>query len=241
MMLCDICRYSCECHGLINSDYSCEYFERKGKIMSDEIIVKCNETFNCGWYVKRFGGGYLHKDLIWRRSTGFSSSSCYQFGDALGYYMTKADAIKCLQKYLCKESCKIQNLATAYGMGKRLHELLERGQNMKKGDVVIIDDWSYSKIVVNGKFVSPPLRLRSCGGWIDGRCVVVEVNCTLPITNTYGLPEYNDTIIQMLNTNEVIFIEQRFLKPITHTLTIDGKTVKLSHESYENLKAQLIN
>lgn len=105
---------------------------------------------------------------------------------------------------------------------------------MKKGDVVIIQDSSYSRIIMDGKLENGQyenVRYR--------RCVIIEVGCNFPQTSPWSDVKNNNTIVQDCKTAEVIFILERFLKLEKHTIVIDGKTIELSHESFLNIKEQL--
>lgn len=183
--------------------------------MKDEITILCNESYGCGWYIHR-PNGYLHKDLIWRSSTGFSSSSCYRFGAAPGYYATRTQAEIMLQTYL----------------------QIERGQNMKVGDRVIARDLSYAKAVEDGKLVGCQRGLYKDLGATPA--IVVAMNCKLP-NESYQQNHLNDTIVQVISTNEIVFIHGGFLQPVVRNITIDGQIVELSEQSYQNLKKQFIN
>ena len=108
---------------------------------------------------------------------------------------------------------------------------------MKKGDLVVIHDRSYSRVVRNGTM----LNGGECLPYRDGtQFVVIETGCRFPRTSRYPGDNYNDTAIQGINAGEVVFIEESFLRPIKHTITIDDRTVEISHESFLSLKKQLI-
>lgn len=108
---------------------------------------------------------------------------------------------------------------------------------MKKGDLVVVCDPSYSRMVKNGKLVrTHSFFLRHS----NKQFVVVETNCCFPQTAPWPDADCrNDTVIQAVDTDEVIFIPSRFLRPVKHTIEIDGKAVVISHESYEALKKSL--
>ena len=108
---------------------------------------------------------------------------------------------------------------------------------MRKGDRVIVRNDSYSTVVVDGEL--------KCGHESPHttrykQCIIVELGCRFPRTSPWKGDNHNDTVVQIIKTGEVVFIEERFLQPTTHEIIIDGKTIKLSHESYNNLKEQLI-
>lgn len=113
---------------------------------------------------------------------------------------------------------------------------------MKKGDIVTIKDSSWTRSVVDGKLVHELLNHSFEYG---KKYTVVETGCMFPNTGSRGHcfsrtpPTFNNTVIQAVNSGEVVFVEERFLESTTHTLVIDGESVELSHESYLNLKEQL--
>jgi len=104
---------------------------------------------------------------------------------------------------------------------------------MKAGDLVIIKDYSYSKEVEDGVLVDNTYRG-------DKQFIIVETNCVFPNPHEYQLGyTFNNTVIQAVDSGKVIFIEERFLKLTTHKITIDGKTIEISNESYQALKKSL--
>ena len=111
---------------------------------------------------------------------------------------------------------------------------------MKKGDKVKIRDFSYSQCVVGCKLQD----YNGLFGDAKGEFVVVEVDCKFPqtVNQKYWYPdgkEYNDTVLQSIQSGRVVFIEERFLVPAQHTITIDGKEITISHEFYQALKRSL--
>ncbi len=121
---------------------------------------------------------------------------------------------------------------------------------MKKGDVVIIDDGSYTKSVVNGKLVHEHLAFDAEAG---RRYVVVEINCTFPaegnqaLEYSFSLASFNNTVIQAIDSGKVVFIEERFLRLVesTHKVMIDieqdgcavsGMVREISDELYKQIK-----
>lgn len=116
---------------------------------------------------------------------------------------------------------------------------------MKKGDVVIIKDSSYSKVVTNYGLES---------GYGDGgvcnirkkQGTIIEVGCKFPNLHYYQTQIHtcNDTVI-VLDSGEVVFIEERFLKLATHKVMVDirqdggwmyGQIIKISDELYKQIK-----
>jgi len=112
---------------------------------------------------------------------------------------------------------------------------------LKKGDLVWIKDLSYSRIVKNGKLRPPHFEYAAYGQENNKQFIVVEINCKFPKTSVWlDDNEYNDTVIQCVETNEVIFIQKRSLQPVKHKIIINDKTVEISQESFLNLKKQLL-
>lgn len=192
----------------------------KGKIK----ICKSTRNPECGWYIRcKSQSGklvkFLHKDLKWYPMVGWNLRYlCSGVGSAPGYYATRTQAEITLQT----------------------HMNLERGQNMKKGDVVVAYDLSWAQAVKNGKLVSPSRDVH-CRVGRGAPAVIVETGCRFPLTDcSQPDDEYNDTVIQVINTGEVIFTQLEFLQPAKRKITVDGKTVEISHESFEAFKKQFI-
>ena len=106
---------------------------------------------------------------------------------------------------------------------------------MKAGDKVIVRDCSYSHKVVNGS-------LQRVQAWAKGpQFTVVAVRCYFPNPHRFQIEDghYNNTVIQKDDSGEVVFIEERFLIPVKHTIRIDGKDIEISNESFQELKRTL--
>lgn len=116
---------------------------------------------------------------------------------------------------------------------------------MKKSDIVVIDDDSWSRTVKDNKLVHGP----------DGdkhkqdrrQYIVIETGCRFP--NTDSPDSYNNTIIQALDSGKVVFIEERFLRlaklecKIMISVGQDkyimfGKIIKISDELYKKIEAE---
>lgn len=107
---------------------------------------------------------------------------------------------------------------------------------MKKGDRVIIADNSFSRSVINGKLIHENFIKNS------GHYVIVETDCKFPeagLLQSLTPASFNNTVIQEIKTGKVVFIEEQLLKPAKHQIVVDGKTIEISHESFENLKLSL--
>ena len=104
---------------------------------------------------------------------------------------------------------------------------------MKAGDLVTIRDYSYSKEVKDGELQQVV--------YSHQQFIVVETDCKFPNPHQYQLGDrhFNNTVIQAVDSDKVVFIEERFLRPTTHKITIDGKTIEISQESYKALKKSL--
>lgn len=109
---------------------------------------------------------------------------------------------------------------------------------IKTGDKVNVNDGSYS-IKITNKGISTSSGDKYNSGKPRKVYTVILSGCEFPPTGS-RTKTFNNTVIQNDETGEVTFIEERFLQLKEYTLIIDNKTIKLSAESYENLKKQLI-
>lgn len=116
-----------------------------------------------------------------------------------------------------------------------------KGTEMKKGDVVMIGDTSYSRVVGNRNLEEHNKHLKY------RKCVILELDCVFPKTSPWGGGNYNDTIVQFCETGQIMFIEERFLKLVlpTHKVMIDveqisyaicGNIVEISDKLYQEIK-----
>ena len=109
---------------------------------------------------------------------------------------------------------------------------------LQKDDVIVIRDYSYAG------------RIGPDGMTHNGNCEphawqkfkVLITNCAIP---TYMLGSYQriaDTVVVGLEDGIVWFVKSNCVRIIEskHKIIIAGKTIELSHESFENLKKQLI-
>jgi len=80
---------------------------------------------------------------------------------------------------------------------------------MKKGDVVIVCDSSYSRVIKDNKLTCGPDDDRYT--WENNRkkYVIIEIGCSFP--NTGAPNSFNNTVIRAIDSGEVVFIEKRFL------------------------------
>jgi hypothetical protein len=122
---------------------------------------------------------------------------------------------------------------------------------MKKGDVVTIDDGSFTRSVVDGKLIKESLNY---GNEKGKQYVIIETGCSFPNTGSRGfagtsiVTTFNNTVIQAIDSGKVVFIEERFLKlvPPTHEVVVDiifhpgygigGKIVEISDKLYKEIK-----
>jgi len=106
---------------------------------------------------------------------------------------------------------------------------------IKEGDMVVIRDSSYSQTPKDGCLSDSLWR---CDYPEDrkGTFKVLKVGCVIP---SYYKGETNNTIIQSTRSGRIVFIKLGFLEPTQHTINVDGKEIKISHESYLNLKKSL--
>lgn len=68
----------------------------------EDFEIMCNDTHNCGWYIKD-SSDYLWKDLQIHRGTGFTTGSKWNWGEAPGYYPSEKIAEEYLNLYLEKQ------------------------------------------------------------------------------------------------------------------------------------------
>lgn len=111
---------------------------------------------------------------------------------------------------------------------------------LNKGDIVTIRDSSWTRSVVNGELKHEDLAR---DGERDKEYVVIETDCRFPLTDLYQPADYhNDTVIQTIYSRKVVFVHHRFLAPVPtgHDIIIDGKIIRISHESFLNLREQLL-
>ena len=112
---------------------------------------------------------------------------------------------------------------------------------MKKGDIVMVNDYSWAKEVVNGKLKD--VRIRDCA---DKKYTIIEIDCKFPLHDGQRERYRSDTIIQAIS-GEVIFIHGTFLcsVPPTHKVMIDvvwnncvtcGEVVEISDKLYKEIK-----
>lgn len=114
---------------------------------------------------------------------------------------------------------------------------------MRKGDIVTIQDTSYSRTIVNGKLNEYNRSLRY------KQCVVLEVDCVFPKTSPWDGDNHNNTIVQVIDSGKVVFIEECFLSlvPPKHKIMIDvvqcgcvtdlsGPIVEISDKLYREIK-----
>lgn len=115
---------------------------------------------------------------------------------------------------------------------------------MKKGDVVVIKDGSYSRSLIDRKLVHEVKH------WRSEQFVIIEVNCKFPTIDEYQVMyqlTFNNTVIQAIDSDKVVFIEERFLRPVppTHKVIVDvrqdggwmyGQIIEISDELYKQIK-----
>lgn len=121
---------------------------------------------------------------------------------------------------------------------------------MKKGDVVMIGDGSYSRSVVDGKSV------HEVGlGRLGKEFIIIEIDCKFPVIDPFQqryetVERFNNTVIQAIDSGKVVFIEERFLRPVPpkHQIWIDvvyhqphrigGRLVEISDKLYQEIKCE---
>ena len=85
---------------------------------------------------------------------------------------------------------------------------------MKKGDVVVINDGSWSRVIRDNKLsygaTSDRYRADMDRDYVRKQYVIVETGCSFP--NTGSSSTFNNTVIQAIDSGKVVFIEERFLR-----------------------------
>jgi len=126
---------------------------------------------------------------------------------------------------------------------------------MKKGDRVVIDDGSFSKQVKDNKLSHGPGGDRYKNLQDDDRkqYVIIETGCSFPKTGSQHT--CNNTVIQIIKSDKVIFIEERFLKLVSskhkspkHKIMINlihhfgygmgGDIIEISDKLYKEIKRE---
>ena len=115
---------------------------------------------------------------------------------------------------------------------------------LKRGDVVTIGDNSFTRSIVNGKLIHENFSY-------DKQYVVVEVDCAFPVHDQFqsaGIASFNNTVIQAVDSDKVVFIEERFLvlvppkhkvllvEKIVRNHAVSGKFVEISDKLYKEIK-----
>lgn len=112
---------------------------------------------------------------------------------------------------------------------------------MKVNDLVVITDGSYIQEITPDGLSSVSLNYGALRGL---KYRVVATQCRFPKEDTYQSEKHiNDTIIcgrEGCVEGRFFVCSHTLIRLTKHTIVIDGKTVELSHESYLNLKEQLI-
>lgn len=126
---------------------------------------------------------------------------------------------------------------------------------MKKGDVVVIDDGSWSRTIKDNKLVHGPGGDKQTLSKNRKQYVIIETGCSFPNTGNKGysyptlMPAtFNNTVIQAIDSGKVVFIEERFLKlvPPKHKILVDvifhpgygmgGQVIEISDKLYQEIK-----
>jgi len=126
---------------------------------------------------------------------------------------------------------------------KRRNKKKSGGENkMKKGDVVIIKDGSWTRSIVDGELIHESLNYGEEKG---KKYKIIELGCKFSNTGNSGIcelrcrPTFNNTVIQAIDSGKVVFIEERFLqlapKPIREVTMVEvcqqfGEEVKIKKE-----------
>ena len=118
-------------------------------------------------------------------------------------------------------------------------------RGLRIGDKVKVRDGSYNFGIAKGKYTEHLDNLYSMyGDAAELEVIATGLSVATQVLSAHfktdGLYcQVNDTLVADGNGN-YWFTQERFLKLVTtHAITIDGKTIKLSDKSFENLKKQL--
>lgn len=114
---------------------------------------------------------------------------------------------------------------------------------MKKGDIVKVNDSSYSFKIVNGYLEHHP------GDVQKENQIVIATNCDLPTDDSYGYSksQHNDIIVRSQISGEITFVQQRFchLVPPIHKIMVGirqdggwmyGEIVEISDKLYREIE-----
>ncbi len=115
---------------------------------------------------------------------------------------------------------------------------------MKKGDIVVINDSSWTKTIKDNKLVNGP------GSDAHKQYIVIETGCSFPLYDGVSHQKdkhRSDTVIQAVDSGEIVFIFENFLEPVppTHKVMVDvrqdggwmyGQIVEISDKLYKEIK-----
>lgn len=118
----------------------------------------------------------------------------------------------------------------------------ERINQMKIGDTVRINDFSFSQMIdVDGR----QKGMNNTSTDAQDVFTVAAADCYIPSSgdnrNEFRPKSFPADTIIVSNTHRVIaFICSKFLDPLRHTIIIDGKSIEISDESYNALRKSLL-
>lgn len=112
-------------------------------------------------------------------------------------------------------------------------------QKLTVGELVVIRDYSCAG------HIGPDGQLThngNCEPCCRQQFKVLIVGCKIPTYMLLGEYRIADTVVVGQTDSSVWFVYSGFVQRVLreHIITIDGKTIKISHESFLNLKRQLI-
>ena len=113
----------------------------------------------------------------------------------------------------------------------------------------MINDGSWSRTIRDNELVSSPggdkYRADREYNYVRKQYVIIETGCSFPSTGSSN--SFNNTVIQAIDSGKVVFIEERFLRPVlpTHKVMVNmtqsgglicGEIVEISDELYKQIK-----
>ena len=112
-------------------------------------------------------------------------------------------------------------------------------QKLTVGELVVIRDYSCAgRVGPDGQMTYNG----NCEPYCGQQFKVSIVGCKIPTYIFLGEYRIADTVIVGQKDHSVWFVHSNLVRRVLpeHAITIDGKTVKISHESFLSLKKQLI-
>jgi hypothetical protein len=107
------------------------------------------------------------------------------------------------------------------------------------GQTVTLTDFSYGYwIDINSRKLSD--WIKSSGNDTGMQWVIVAKDCVLPTRGEVSHRGTNTLVLQSLKNNAIVFTQEQFIRPLKREIIIDGKTISISEESFQELRRQLL-